>query len=291
MTNTRSNPKSNTAMADKLNKALEQSTGFFTGTKKGVDGVDHINIGRGARTHLGRWLNQHSEGRFRHNILGYFNSIDRIRIYLGMSDKDDSVRACPPGVAITRLVKASKRIRVINLQAILLDAHWQRLMQNPTMLSSFKASTAVFTSYDTSFEFPLIREQNAFIMPLLRGLEEIRTAIKEGRDPDLLRFYDNEQRTIHSCIVESLGLSEDDAAAIAGTAPKARSVTPIIVPNKPKKKKTKVRKERSEVVAPNIDSSISSDEGIDVGEVYGCSDECQVVTTSIAPHSIDAEHY
>lgn len=234
----------NPAMGEKLISAFESGNGTFTGTKKGVDGVDHINIGRGSKTVLGGWLSQYREDRFKHNVLGFFNSIDRVRVYLVMVEKNDMVRACSNGV-LTRIVKDSQRQKVTNQLAILLDAYWQRLQQAPAMMLAIKASVAPFTSYDVNPEFPLIRSQNSMVMPLLRGLEEIRTALIENRLPDFLRFYDDDQSTIEECIIKALGLTADEAFAMQEHA---KSKQPTEEEAKKPKKKKKHKKAKPAIV-------------------------------------------
>jgi hypothetical protein len=266
----------NKSMADKLRDQLETNNVGFTGTKKGVDGVDHINIGRGCKTDLGGWLNQYREDRFKHNVLGYFLSIDRIRLYLAMVEKDDVIRTCP-GNTLSRIIKVARRKKVTNAVAILIDAHWQRLQQNDKMLLAMKNSTLPFTSYDINPEFPLVREQHPLVMPMLLGLEELRKAIQENREPNFTYFLEDEQRTIRECIIEALGLTEAEVADMLSVQQKAAPQKEHT--HKPKQKKNHENKKRNHADTEVEGNKVTPTETIHYPEDYGNAKENEAQKT------------
>jgi hypothetical protein len=81
------------------------------------------------------------------------------------------------------------RVRVQNFKAIILDSIDQRIKQNEKLLKSFSESTLPFDYYKTNSSGIRIRPEH--FKWFLTGLEELRKAIKENREPNLDPFIDD----------------------------------------------------------------------------------------------------
>lgn len=153
------------------------------------DSIDHINVQHDAVTPIGRFLAQNSNFSFRHSHFGDFTSVDTFYIWLTTVERDDRLRTCSASEAYNFKNRLTHR-SVHNLYAILLDADYQKLKQYPETLAAFKESTLPFDNYfyDHNTELKLPRRSVRGTWKI-EGWEEIRKAVKEGREPDFKRWY------------------------------------------------------------------------------------------------------
>lgn len=152
------------------------------------DGGDHINIGVSAFTELGKGLNFGSKISFRHSIFGHFENVECFWHYLRSEDRDDRIRGLT-GIALTKFMKNVNKVQHINFRAMILDAHYQRIYQNDFLYNEIIASTLTFDCYHVNEAG--IRIRPSHYKWLIQGLEEIRKALKENREPDYRPFMDN----------------------------------------------------------------------------------------------------
>jgi hypothetical protein len=152
------------------------------------DGEDHINIWAGATTELGKILDHNGPLPLNHSYFNNFDSMTAFWYYIRSKERDDRIRAMRPTAAY-RFGKSLTLTRVSNFKAIIGDSNWQRIKANKSLTEMIKKSTLPFDCYfvlrDTG-----MRRRPSFFGWLLWSFEEIRSAIKEGREPDFSSLLD-----------------------------------------------------------------------------------------------------
>lgn len=184
---------------------------------EGIDGVDHINVTDDAVTSLGRSLSYRAKRPFVHTHFGNFNSVEGFWYYIQSVERDDRLRIMN-AMAIKKFAsKLTKRPVAKNFKAIILDANYQKIINDRRILAEIKDSILPFENYYTNEHGIKIRPKYFFWM--LPGLEEIRTAIKEDRLPDFTSMYDDQKIGLFGGVIDKIV-----------EQPKARGLTNCTVP-------------------------------------------------------------
>ncbi len=155
------------------------------------DGEDHINVSSSARTTIGQWLHGRNSNPFNHPLLGHFRSIDNLSFFIRSVNIDDRVRTMENFNMIRQLVEENGGFRAStpNFKAIMVHSIWLRILDNPTLIKEIVESTLPFDSYRINSETK-VRQRFEPAAYLCRGYEEIRKALVERRDPNLVQFLD-----------------------------------------------------------------------------------------------------
>lgn len=156
-----------------------------------ADGVDHINVHHHGETTLGRALSVYGDYEFTHNVYGKFRTIHGLMSYLGHSTQPDEFRTLDGfGVQKARR-KFGSNTFVQEYKWIAMDATWQKVKAYPGMAKELYESTQPFdyyfmqtVNYDTK-ETIRVRMSDTYEWMEL-GLTELRNALREGREPDLV---------------------------------------------------------------------------------------------------------
>ena len=154
------------------------------------DGIDHINLSVFGKTALGRWLDIAGVGNWDHPAFGGFASLYNFRMYIEQEERADSWR-----YADTRDLKAlfkkelrHTRIRLRNLDAALMHSAYIRVLQHPEVVRTLLECDLPFDSYRTLRDErdPNVqtRERHPQTIYLANGYDEIRSSLRENRDPD-----------------------------------------------------------------------------------------------------------
>lgn len=154
----------------------------------GEDGVNHINIYERGTTRLGMMLADEHEQSFVHPEFGPFRSIAGLWHYLKSEDRDDLFRTLL-GKRIKMLARdKAKRHTVKDFKYTILMGHWAKVKAKAKIRTEMTASTLPFDYYYIYGSGLRIRSRNS--QWLIAGLEEIRLALKEEREPNFEQFKD-----------------------------------------------------------------------------------------------------
>lgn len=156
------------------------------GYSKAKDGVDHINIHSMGKTELGKLLSHFAHAPFVHPYLGPFYSIEGFWYFAraGFNEQNSRLRylsgfrAKQVGREITDL-KWYKEFK-----DDILAANYQKIIQHDRIRELMIESELPFDHYYT------FGELNVHVTPkesewLIRGMEDIRLALKEGVVPSV----------------------------------------------------------------------------------------------------------
>lgn len=146
----------------------------------GDDGYDHINIWENGITELGKVLSHTSDIPFTHSVYGKFRSVEGFWHYIRSVSRDDRCRMYY-GNRARMFGKSLESQQVDNFREIIMDANWQKIRSYPLLMKEIELSDQPFDSYYYMGE-TRARAASAFWM--IEGFEEIRTAIKNNRNPD-----------------------------------------------------------------------------------------------------------
>ncbi len=158
------------------------------------DGKDHINIGFDAQTDIGKGLAFESNIGFHHSLFGYFCNIESFWYYIQSRERDDRLRNLH-GANLKKLINRLNITNIDNFRAIIIDAAYQRIWQNDALYKQFKESILPIDVYRVRMNG--LRTRPSHFKWLISGLEEVRSAIKEERDPNLEYFMDDPNVSIH----------------------------------------------------------------------------------------------
>lgn len=198
----------NTAMREKMGKLFPNKNETFQEDNKsflpnvnriGADGVDHILLDANGADPVGRALSFNYRGYYDHPILGGFASLKSLWYYCRSRDRVDRLRDL---VGRNLVVFAHKlpTTRMSNIQAVILDAIYMRVIKDQAAIVLIKKSELPFDLYSIENEYGMRRR-----LPesewMIRGCEEIRKAIKEDRQPDLTSFMDTPDQDLHQFLV------------------------------------------------------------------------------------------
>ena len=180
-------------------------------TLKG-DGEDHINVWDAATTELGKILSHSYKFEFHHLIFGKFKTMESFWSYVRSKERDDQIRSLS-GRPLKEFVDNKLTIcQITNFKAIIMDTHWQRIRSSQPLMEEIRNSTLRFDCYYINAHSGLPTRPTMYKWICL-GLEEIRKAIKENREPDFKFLLDVKNSGIydfvHDHIINSI---EEDSA-------------------------------------------------------------------------------
>ena len=176
---------------------------------RGVDGVDHINIGDQAETQLGRLLSLTKVRSIQHPQLGNFSSIQSLWSFVRSVEQDDRTRTLHG----KKLLNFSHRMgsrRVINFTAII-AAIYVNVIENEAELKALLIENKLpFDYYDTVNEVGL-RVRKKFEHWLVPIITDISKALKEDKNPmDVaLNMRDNKSKPIFYDAIVGMKMEED----------------------------------------------------------------------------------
>jgi hypothetical protein len=151
------------------------------------DGIDHINIYSKAGTELGKFLSNNTKTPFRHRIFGKFKCVDGFWWYITSVERDDYIRGLD-GYQLQNFKRKLTLRNVKNFKAMVIDTIWQKIKQHQSYAKLLKESDLPLDCYSINDYGVLHRP--TYYRWLLSGLEELRTALKENREPDLTFLLD-----------------------------------------------------------------------------------------------------
>lgn len=196
----------------------------------GTDNVDHINMNGRSDSQLGRFLTMSSRLELRHSIFSNFSCVDSFRYWLLSESRDDAARTLQ-GNALYEFGRSMRQRPVTNLRAIVMDANYQRIMQHKPLLDSLRKSDLPFECYRVDAKTGL-RIRPTFAKWFIWGMEEIRRAVKEDREPNFTPLLDKRGSGIYDFVVTGLkvdgnGKKVEEEEKAAESAPHKRGETPV----------------------------------------------------------------
>lgn len=179
--------RGNNQLADKLAplKKQKQAAALPSPNTLGFDGVDHVNIwSRRATSELGKALNiDNSQYPFIHSVFGRFATIQGFWYYIRSNMACDSFRTLT-GKALSNRARNFPMARAINFRAMLINAMYQRIVQNQTLIDLVKKYSHL--PIDAYAEDDMgLRVRPEFHTWLLGGMKEVIDAVVNGREPKL----------------------------------------------------------------------------------------------------------
>jgi len=188
---------------DNINKPV-LSPSYWTN-----DGEDHININRIAKTELGRMLTLDFTLMLKHPIFDKFSSVQSFWYYIGSVERDDRLRGLT-GYELRQFAKSLTTTHVPNIKAMVMDANYIKIVSNNKLKSKMVRSVLPFDYYARNKTGVLIRPIN--FEWLLPGFEEIRTALKEDRQPDFSFLLDVKGSGIYDFVLPEVVEDEPDGS-------------------------------------------------------------------------------
>lgn len=158
-----------------------------------VDGVNHINIWERASTELGLALSHKIDIKFDHPDFGRFKSVEGFWHWLRDKNHDDRHRQSH-GMSAKRMAQNSEVIPFVpNFKFNIMMANWVKVKSYPYLVEAMIDSELPFEMYfenrnRDSGKTLYVRPASAFW--LVPGFEEIRAALKEGREPNFDHMRD-----------------------------------------------------------------------------------------------------
>lgn len=172
------------------------------------DGVDHINILEQSKTDLGRFLAHNSLYEFRHDKFGKFKTIEAFWYYIQSVERDDRIRVMH-GRSLKSFISCLTMQHITNFRAIIMHTNFQKIKQYDFAVKLMKESTLPFDCYYINESGVLARPP--YFKWLLRGFEELRKAIKEDAEPNLVFLLDSKKSGIYDYVLPSATLKDEDA--------------------------------------------------------------------------------
>lgn len=165
----------------------------------GEDGQTHINIYVESKTDLGVALAHETEAPFDHEHYGPFNSIENFWHWLRSESMDDRLRVAK-SVNLRRMASAGKKRRIPNFRALIMSAVMAKIETRQALKEAIIASELPFEFYYhyKRNDGPKMRPE--FASWIIRMYDEIRKALKEGREPNYKRFMDHPKVPLSECI-------------------------------------------------------------------------------------------
>lgn len=183
-----------------------------------ADGVDHINIWEDGSTELGKALSHRYKLDFTNSVFGPFTTMEAFDRYVQSEERDDRLRRLTDKPLKNFAEKLTFR-QVTNFKAINMDANYQRIKQYKPLVDEMIASTLPFDVYYVA------RDNGMRIRPprhawFIAGMEEIRKALKEGREPDFTFLLDKKKSKIYEFAIDPNMAKAAEAAKVAKQEPK-----------------------------------------------------------------------
>jgi len=159
------------------------------------DGKTHINIDAFAQTDLGRMLVHQFPAKFEHPEFGRFRSVEGFWGYVRDRNRDDRWRYVS-GMAAKRETRNQGEVWIADFHQIIMEANFFKIEQNEGIKDLFVASTLPFDHYyifrkkDAAPNNPGFPVRPQIAPWFTRGMENIRTMMKEGRRPEKPDYSD-----------------------------------------------------------------------------------------------------
>lgn len=151
------------------------------------DGIDHLNISNRSPNRLSSFLAFDFDYRFTHPLFGRFAALNGLVAFITAQVPDENFRTAT-GKRLRSLERANelkygppRRLR--NIYAVIMQLAYDRLKAVPNQLENFKGCDLPFDSY-MALEGSGVLSRNANAHWVTIGYEEIRKALREGREPD-----------------------------------------------------------------------------------------------------------
>lgn len=173
------------------------------------DGEDHINMWDAAETELGKVLNHSYKLEFHHSVFGKFISIETFWSYVRSIERDDQIRSLSGRPLREFINNKINTCQVTNFKAIIMDTHWQRIKCSQPLMEEIKNSTLRFDCYYIHAESGQKIRPPMFKWVCL-GLEEIRKALKEDREPDFKFLLDDKSSQIYDFVNDHILKKENN---------------------------------------------------------------------------------
>lgn len=164
------------------------------------DGEDHINIlARKAKTLLGHRLSHFAHSPFTHPYYGVFQSMESFWHYASTGYIHEELRD-EVGFKAKKAAEGLRKVWYTEFTEDIMVANYQKIMQDPSLSQLMIESELPFTHY-----YLMPDEMNPgrikMVTPresrwLVKGFEDIRTALKQGTIPEfwdraLMRYATN----------------------------------------------------------------------------------------------------
>ncbi len=148
------------------------------------DGITHINIFSKGNTELGKRLSHFSNAPFIHPYFGPFKCMEGFWYYLRAVKPDDKLRELVGSEA--KFYGKNLETRFLNnFQTLIIDANYQKIVQNPDIRKLMIESTLPFDHYYT---FGIKQVRLPQFVWLIEGFEEIRRKLKNNEPPEFLDY-------------------------------------------------------------------------------------------------------
>lgn len=192
----------NTQMADQIgavrrNIQVKRPSSLFAHPSVNswkADGDDHINIWEFGRTELGQLLSVNFSLPFKHPVLGKFKSIRGLWVYVSTKEQNDVLRNMDSR-HIRDYVREVEQIKINNFHAIIVDSCYQRIKQLKILSAAVMESELPFDCYSSNSQG--LRTRAPFMSWFVAGMEEIRSALKENREPNLEFLMSNPEQPLY----------------------------------------------------------------------------------------------
>lgn len=172
-----------------------------------MDGVDHINVYSRAKTQLGQDLSNFAHVPIHHPKYGFFASVEAFWYWVSTGRQHDSLRRLYGATAKTAGIRLNPvKIDETEFVNLIQDALRLKVAQNPKLRDALKKSTLPLRHYFIyGTNPPMVREPRKHVWQM-QCLENIRTALKEGRPIVLADGTPAETKTIKEIVENPIPL-------------------------------------------------------------------------------------
>ena len=159
------------------------------------DGVTHINIDSYAKTELGRMLVHKFPAKFEHPTFGRFKSVEGFWGFIRDGARDDQWRYLS-GMPAKRETRNLGPRYITNFHQIIMEANFYKVDQNEAIKALMLASSLPFDHYyifrsdEMADDNPGLPTRPQIAPWLIRGFEEIRQLLKDGKRPEKPDYSD-----------------------------------------------------------------------------------------------------
>lgn len=147
-----------------------------------MDGVDHLNVFSRGRTQLGQDLSNFAHIAINHPKYGFFASLEAYWYWISTGKRHEELRRLYGSTAKTAGIRHNPvKVDEAEFVNLIQDGLRLKVAQNPKLRDALKKSTLPLRHY---FVYgnnpPVVREQRKHMWQM-QCLENIRTALQEGR--------------------------------------------------------------------------------------------------------------
>lgn len=183
------------------------------------DGEDHINISRYGKTSLGKMLDMDHIRNFEHPLLGPFKTMNSLWFFLRARQPNDHIRVLNNPELRGFVFNSCGGVKngVPNFRAVVMHAAYLRIKAFKDITRLMTESELPFDSYKTLQSGIRVRFEHT--LWVVNAFEEIRKAIKEGREPNFSHLMDRDSKNIYSGVLQMLNpngtlLSNEEITAL-----------------------------------------------------------------------------